>query len=92
MKSNYEGLGGPFQRLYISNLRASRTYIGIVLNVDNSGWRLISHLLIPSDNSVDLYIDPSEFTVHYASFDTVSQMLAKVGRGLTLGRWILNRH
>ena len=44
-----------------------------------TGWRLIS-LSFPPDNSVNSFINPSEYTVTYTSFETVIQMLVELGK------------
>ena len=75
---------GPFQTLPISNLRTSP--IGVVPKGDNSGWRLITHLSFPKFNSVNSFIDPEETSVKYTSFDSVIQMIAKIGKGANIGK------
>lgn len=77
-------IGGPFQTLPISNLRTSP--IGVVPKGDNSGWRLITHLSFPKFNSVNSFIDPEETSVKYTSFDSVIQMIAKIGKGANIGK------
>lgn len=77
-------IGGPYEKLPISNLRVSP--IGIVPKGDNAGWRLITHLSFPTGNSINEFIDPAESTVHYSSFDSVVQMLAKVGKGASIAK------
>ena len=75
---------GPFQTLPVSNLRTSP--IGVVSKGDNSGWRLITHLLFSKFNSVNSFIDPEETSVKYTSFDSVIQMIAKIGKGANIGK------
>lgn len=75
---------GPYEKLPISNLRVSP--IGVVPKGDNAGWRLITHLLFPTGNSINEFINPAESTVHYSSFDSVVQMVAKVGKGACIGK------
>ena len=54
-------VAGPFKKLRISNLRISP--IGIVPKGNNTGWRLITYLSFPQDNSMNSFIAPSECTV-----------------------------
>lgn len=77
-------VGGPFRDLPISNLRISP--IGVVPKGDNSGWRLITHLSFPKFNSVNFFIDPEESSVKYTSFDSVIQMIAKIGQGAFIAK------
>lgn len=77
-------IGGPFVSLPISNLRISP--IGVVPKVNNSGWRLITHLSFPNHNSVNNFIDPNETSVQYTSFDQVVQIIAKYGKGAAIAK------
>ena len=77
-------VAGPFRKLHISNLRISP--VGIVPKDNNTGWGLITYLSFPPDNSVNSFIDPSEYTVNYTSFDTVIQMLAELGKEAYIGK------
>lgn len=53
---------------------------------DNSGWRLITHLSFPKFNSVNFFKDPEESSVKYTSFDSVIQMIAKIGQGAFIAK------
>lgn len=59
---------GPFTSLPIATLRISP--IGLVLKPDG-GWRLITILSHPVDNSVNSAIDPEFCKVTYTSFDSI---------------------
>lgn len=74
---------GPFKELPIANLRVSP--IGVVPKSDG-GWRMITHLSHPRDNSVNDFIDQSYCTVCYTSFDQVIEMVAALGKGAQLGK------
>lgn len=78
--------GGSNEKLPISYLRIS--LIGIVPKGNNAGWRLITHLSFPTGNSISQFVNPSESTVHYSSFDSVAQMLANVGKGACIGKMV----
>lgn len=77
-------VGGPFRDLPISNLRISP--IGVVPKGDKSGWRFITHLSFPKFNSVNFFKDPEESSVKYTSFDSVIQMIAKIGQGAFIAK------
>jgi hypothetical protein len=75
---------GPYSDIPISNLRISP--IGLVPKGNDSGWRLITHLSFPKDNSVNYFIDPDQTSVQYSIFDSVIQMIAKLGKGAFIGK------
>ena len=69
---------GPFNLKPISNLRCSP--IGLVPK-KTSGFRLITHLSYPKDNSVNDFIDEKFTKVCYSSFDNVVNLVQKLGKG-----------
>lgn len=80
---------GAFRDLPIPNPCISP--IRVVPKGDNSGWRLITHLSFPKFNSVIFFIDPEESSVKYTSFDSVIQMIAKIGQGAFIAKCDINQ-
>lgn len=78
-----EILLGPFLFKPISTLRISP--IGLVPKHDG-GWRLITNLSHPSENSVNGYIDSDVCKVKYSSFDSVLSMIYKLGCRAKIGK------
>jgi len=74
---------GPFLFKPISTLRISP--IGLVPKHDG-GWRLITNLSHPSENSVNGYIDSDVCKVKYSSFDSVLSMIYKLGCRAKIGK------
>lgn len=74
---------GPFLSKPISTLRISP--IGLVPKQDG-GWRLITHLSYPPENSINHYIDPDLCKVKYSSLDNVLGMIYKLGKHAKLGK------
>ena len=74
---------GPFLDPPVPNLHVSP--IGVVPKNDG-GWRMITHLSYPPLSSINGYIDPSETSVRYTSFDTVINTISKLGRGALLAK------
>ena len=74
---------GPFKNLPLSNLHLSP--VGLVPKSDG-GWRMITHLSYPESCGVNQFIDPNLCTVQYSSFDSVVDMIAKLGKGTLLGK------
>lgn len=75
-------MAGPFDERPLATLRTSP--IGIVPKNDG-GWRLITHLSYPKGGSVNEFIDQKDCKVQYTSFDEVTEMIAKLGKGALLG-------
>ena len=74
---------GPFLSKPISTLRISP--IGLVPKQDG-GWRLITHLSYPPENSINHYIDPDLCKVKYSSLDNVLGVIYKLGKHAKLGK------
>ena len=74
---------GPFDKLPLSNLRISP--VGLVPK-KSGGWRLITHLSSPQGFSINDFIDPSNSTVSYSSFDNTLKLINNVGPGALLGK------
>ena len=77
-------VAGPFKKFPILNLRISP--VGIVPKGNNPVWRLITRLSFPPDNRVNSFIELSECSVNYTSFDTVIQMLVALGKEAYIGK------
>ena len=76
-------IAGPFRKKPISNLRCSP--IGIVPK-KSGGFRLITHLSYPPQNSVNDFIDEKFTKVHYSSFDNAVSIVKKLGKGALIGK------
>lgn len=76
-------IAGPFNIRPIFNLRCSS--IGLVPK-KTGGFRLITHLSYPSDNSVNHFIDEKFTSVNYSSFDNVVSLVQKLGQGALIGK------
>ena len=74
---------GPFSKLPISTLRISP--IGLVSKPDG-GWRLISNLSHPENNSVNSYIDPECCKVTYSSLDNILDKIYELGNRVQLAK------
>ena len=64
-------MAGPYDSPPYYNLRCSG--VGVVLKKDG-GWRLINHLSAPTDNSINDFIDPRDFSLQYATIDDAIKM------------------
>ena len=72
---------GPFSQPLIPNIHISP--IGLV----SSGcWRMITHLSYPPSHGINFVIDPSRCSVRYTAFDTVVEMIARLGPVAELGK------
>lgn len=74
---------GPFSKLPISNLRISP--IGLVPKSDG-GWRLITHLSHPDNNSVNSYIEPALCKVSYSTLDSILDKIYALGSNVSLAK------
>ncbi|XP_033733376.1 uncharacterized protein LOC117322521 isoform X1 [Pecten maximus] len=74
---------GPFSKPPIANFHISP--IGVVSKSDG-GWRMITHLSFPPSESINDFINPELCSVNYTSFDTVVEMISKLGQGALLGK------
>ena len=52
----------------------------------NGKWRMIHHLSAPTGHSINDFISKDEFTLHYSSVDTATQILTKIGKGALLAK------
>ena len=69
---------GPFTNRPISTLRVSP--IGLVPKKTCGDFRLIHHLSYPAGDSLNDFIDPSDCTVQYTSFDNAVEMIQSLGQ------------
>lgn len=74
---------GPFENKPISNLRCSP--IGVVPK-KTGGFRLITHLSYPKENSVNDFIDERFTKVNYSSFDNIVNLVKRLGKGALCGK------
>ena len=71
-------VAGPFETRPLPTLRVSP--IGLVpKKSDKTDFRLIHHLSYPAGQSLNDYINPSNCTVQYTSFDTAIHMVQDLG-------------
>lgn len=83
-KEVWEGtIGGPFLVSPLNSLHFSP--MGVVPKADG-GWRMITHLSYPPNNSINSYIDPFHSKVKYTYFDTVIQTIGNSGQGTQLAK------
>ena len=75
-------VAGPFKERPISTLRVSP--IGLVPKKSSGEFRLIHHLSYPAGESLNDYIDPSDCSVQYSSFDKAVDMIQSLGSNCEL--------
>lgn len=80
-------IAGPFNHRPISNLKCSP--IGLVPK-KTSGWRLITHLSYPPQNSVNDFINPKYSTVQYSSFDNAVSIVRNLGKNALIAKMDIN--
>ena len=78
-----ERMVGPFDTQPLNNFKISP--VGLIPKSDGS-WRLITHLSYPPGSSVNDGIDKNICSVTYTSFDEVSQMIFKLGKGALMAK------
>ena len=74
---------GPFDVQPLNNFKISP--VGLIPKTDGS-WRLITHLSYPPGISVNDGIDNNLCSVTYTTFDKVSQMVFKLGKGALMAK------
>ena len=74
---------GPFTTPPIPNLRCSG--LGVVPK-KNGKWRVIMHLSAPPGNSINDFIAPEQFQMHYSSVDDAIQLLSLHGQGALMAK------
>ena len=67
----------------LPNLRCSG--LGVVPKKDGS-WRVIHHLSAPPGNSINDYINPAQFALHYYTTDSAIRIINTLGRNALMGK------
>ena len=75
---------GPFRHPPLPNFRTSG--LGLVPKHDG-GWRIIYHLSVPQERSINDYIDPTEYSLSYCTIDDAINTL---GLGALMSKIDLN--
>ena len=76
-------MAGPYDSPPYYNLRCSG--VGVVPKKDG-GWRLINHLSAPTDNSINDFIDPRDFSLQYATIDDAIKICHTLGQGALMAK------
>ncbi len=76
-------MAGPYPTPPYSNLRCSG--VGVVPKKDG-GWRLINHLSAPSDNSINDFINPEDFSLQYTTVDDAIKLCHLCGKGALMAK------
>ena len=76
-------MAGPYSLPPLPNLRCSG--LGVVPKKDG-GWRVIYHLSAPHGSSINDYIDPARFSLHYCTIDAAITILNNLGPGSLMGK------
>ena len=74
---------GPFTTPPFPNLRCSG--LGVVPK-KNGKWRVIMHLSAPPGNSINDFIDPQQFPMHYSSVDDAVRLILRTGQGALMAK------
>ena len=74
---------GPYTTQPLPNLRCSG--LGAVPK-KNGKWRVIMHLSAPIGNSVNDFIAPEDFSLHYATIDDAIRLIMSSGRGTLMAK------
>ena len=76
-------MAGPYDPPPYCNLRCSG--VGVVPKKD-VGWSLINHLSAPTDNSINDFIDPGDFSLQYATIDDAIKICHILGQGALMAK------
>ena len=76
-------MAGPYPNPPYTNLRCSG--LGVVPKKDGT-WRLINHLSAPPGISINDYIDPYDFTLHYRTIDDAISICHNLGKGALMAK------
>ena len=76
-------MAGPYSHPPLPNLRCSG--LGVVPKKDG-GWRVIYHLSAPRGSSINDYIDPDQFSLHYCTIDSAIKIINRLGLGALMGK------
>ena len=76
-------VAGPFDNPPFTNFRCSG--LGLVPK-DGNDWRLIFHLSAPAGVSVNDFISPEDFSLHYHTIDDAISLLHRLGPGALMAK------
>ena len=76
-------MAGPYDTPPLPNIHCSG--LGVVPKKD-SGWRTIYDLSSPTGCSVNDFIDPTRFFLHYCTIDAATAILNTLGPGTLMGK------
>ena len=74
---------GPFNDRPLPNLRCPG--MGVVPK-KNGGWRVIMHLSAPTGNSINDYITPEDYTLHYSTIDDAVRLISQYHTGAMMAK------
>ena len=76
-------MAGPYTLPPLPNLRCSG--LGVVPKKDG-GWRVICHLSPPEDRSINKFINPMHYSLHYHTIDSAISILITLGCNCLMGK------
>ena len=76
-------MAGPYDHPPLPNLRCSG--LGVVPKKDG-GWRVIYHLSAPQGSSINDFINPTHFSLHYCTIDSAIDILNSLGPRSLMGK------
>ena len=76
-------MAGPYDTPPLPNIRCSG--LGVVPKKDG-GWRTIFDLSSPTGSSINDFISPTHYSLHYCSIDSTTAILNKLGPGALMGK------
>ena len=76
-------MAGPYDAPPLPSIRCSG--LGVVPKKDG-GWRTIYDLSSPTGSSVNDFIDPARFSLHYCTIDAATAILNTLGPGTLMGK------
>ena len=76
-------MAGPYPTPPLPLLRCSG--LGVVPKKDG-GWRVIYHLSAPHGSSINDYVDPDQFSLHYCTIDSAINIINTLGPGTLMGK------
>ena len=76
-------MAGPYSHPPLPNLRCSS--LGVVPKKDG-GWRVIYHLSAPTGRSINDFINPARFSLHYCTTDAAIAIINTLGKTTLMGK------
>ena len=76
-------MAGPYTLPPLPNLRCSG--LGVVPKKDG-GWRVICHLSAPEGRSINKFINPMHYSLHYHTIDSAISILNTLGCNCFMGK------